>query len=664
MKKSIALLTLSLLLVVSMTVLAGLGEEAIDSGYAGIIDFEDSDITEFNQSPMLDERVESGELPPVEERLPENPVVVEPENEVGEYGGTLRLTSFGEENLGITGHVLTEGPMMFNRDLDNIITIPNYIEDWEFTNEGRTFTMNIREGVRWSDGELLTAQDFVWWWDNVMHNDELVSVIGPEYRPGGEEMLVTAVDDYTIQLDFAIPHYGIVNWLNTYWYRGVDLFIPSHYLEKYHIDFNSEADELAEEEGYDTWVQQFNAHLQGGFTLPKPIGRPRLSAWIVTKETESGRIFERNPYYYKVDTEGNQLPYIDELRTTFTPDGEARRLAVLSGNIDYISSFLGLADYPTLKTNEDEGDYNAWIGDDIWASTVTFVVQQNYQHDEGIAEILSDVNVRRALSLALNREEINELVFMGQGEPRQLAFNPATVPVFKEEWAQSYAEYDPEEAAALLDKAGIVDVDGDGWRERPDGEELIINLLSNGSRSVNVDTSELAVEYWEAVGLNINMRTVDEDAFFTQMWEGETQIAAQFMVGELPPAPQYTPSEITHWGEAHWLLRYNAYTGEIGDIPEEVPAVEPPQEIIDWYTWGQLLSTVTGEEEEEYYELIGDYVAENLPSIGTVGMTGHVGVSARGLGNARQVGDNPSIAATRNAYLEQAYWTDEERREE
>ncbi|MEJ6951174.1 ABC transporter substrate-binding protein [Natronospora cellulosivora (SeqCode)] len=663
MKKSIVLV-LCLMLVVSMTAFAGLGREAIDSGSSGLIHFEDSGITEFNQSPMLDERVESGELPPVEERLPLRPVVVVPENEVGEYGGFLRLSSFDETNLGIVGHVLTETPMMYNRDLDNIITIPNYIEDWEFTNDGKTLTMHIREGVRWSDGELLTSHNFVWWWENVINNSELVGVIAFEYRPGGEPMEVTAVDDYTVQLDFAIPHYGIMNYLNSYWYRGVDLFLPSHYLEQFHIDFNPEADKLAEEEGYDTWVQLINAHIQGGFTHPKVVGRPRLSAWIVTQETTTGRIYERNPYYYKVDTEGNQLPYIDGLRTMFHPDNETRRLSVLAGDVDYISSFLGLADYPTLFAGQESGNYDLWIGDDIWASTVTFVIQQNYQHDEGIAEILSDVRVRRALSLAIDREEINELVFMGQGEPRQLAFNPATVPVFKEEWENSYAEFDPEAAKALLDEAGIVDTTGDGWRNRPDGSELIINLLSNGSRSVNVDTCELTVEYWEAIGLRINMRTVDEGQFFQQMWEGETQIAAQFMVGEVPPAPQWNPAHITHWGYSHWLDHYNPYTGEFNEanVPEGSPAVEPPQEIIDWWTWGQNLFTVTGEEEEMYYELIGDYIAENVPVIGTVGMSGHVGVSARGLGNLRRVGDNPSIAATRNAYLEQAYWIDEARR--
>ncbi|MGM0370157.1 MAG: ABC transporter substrate-binding protein [Bacillota bacterium] len=628
---------------------------------------EDSkDIQDANlkQAAELKEKVDAGELPPLEQRLPKEPMVIEPEDKIGKYGGNIQLTQFGNNSLGIPGHVLSEAPMMFNRDFDNLETIGNFIKEWEFSNEGKHLTLNIREGVKWSDGEPLTADDFMFWFNDVMQNEEITPSVPGWLKPGGEIMEVEAADDYTLEFSFKVPYYGFIDWLNSYWYRGIDSFLPDHYLKKYHIKYNSDAPQLAEEEGFDTWVQLFDSYNSGGFTVPKPVGRPRLSAWIVKDVTSTGRIYERNPYYWKVDSEGNQLPYIDKIKTIITSDAETRKLKVLAGNVDYISSFLSLEDYPTLKSSEDSGGYDAWIGDSIWASRVTLAFQQNYLDDEVMSEILSNKKFRQALSIGIDREEINELVFLGQGEPRQLSYTPGTVSTFKDEWANSYADYNPEKAKEMLDEIGLVDDDGDGWRERPDGDTLLINLTANSSRAISVDTAELARDYWEDLGVKINLKTVEEGTLWQRVWNGKTQISTQFMTGAAPPWDQYNPRANTHFTWGNWLDYYDVFNEEIGDIPEDAEAEKPPEEIIKWFTWGEKLPHVSVEEKEELMNKIGDYVAENLPAIGTVGMTGHVGVSNKGLGNVRKVGDNPSVAATRNAYLEQFYWEDEERRRE
>lgn len=668
MKKLTKVFFLTVLIIsFSLTVSAGLGEEAASNPVSGIVPFAESGISEFNEAPMLKERVEAGELPPVEERLPKEPVVVIPENEIGIYGGSMTFTQFGPEGLGVNGHVLVETPLLKNRDFDNLITIPNFAKDWEYSEDGRTFTLHLREGVRWSDGEELTTADLQFWYEDILLNDSLTTAVPIAFRPGGQIMELEIVDDYTAKFIFAIPNYNFHESMDATWYAGLEFFPPSHYMKQFHPDYNDGAEELAEEEGFDSWIQYFNNRLSWEFFDPKPVGRPVLSAWVPTQVTSTGRIYERNPYYFKVDTEGNQLPYIDEQRTIYTPDAQARLMNVLSGEIDYISSFLAFSDFPTLKSNEDDGNYDAWIGDSLWASRVTFSVQQQPINAEDMWDILGDVRFRQALSLALDRTEIKELVFMGQGQERQLTYHPGTVPeeAYNEEWATAFAEYDPDRARALLDEMGIVDQTGDGWRDKPNGDSLLLQLLANSSRGVAMSTAEMAEGFWNDIGINVNFDSVEEGLFFGEVWEGRTQIATTFMTGSLPPWDQYVPAEDTFSGYGNWFLDYDPYNGS-RTAEENIPegrkeiAVEPPEDIIEWYENGHMMDHVTPENQISLLNYIGNKVSEELPSIGTVGMAGHVGVSKRGLMNVRRVGDNPSIGATRNAYVEQFYWDNPE----
>ena len=640
--------------------MGGEAERVLSLDHVRVIPFTESGITEFNESPMLAEKVEEGVLPPVAERLPANPMVVEVEEEIGNYGGNITFTQFGPEGLGVNGHVLTEPPLLLNRDFDNVETIPNFAKDWEYSDDGRTFTLYLREGVRWSDGEELTTEDLMFWYEDILLNRELTTAIPVDYRPGGEVMEVEAIDDYTAEFRFAYPYFAFHENMNSSWYSGLDFFPPSHYLKEFHIDYNDEADELAQEEGFDNWIQYFTNRNSWEFHDPKPIGRPVLAAWVPVDVTPTGRVYERNPYYFKVDPEGNQLPYIDTQRTVYTPDAETRLMNVLSGEIDYISSFLSFADYPTIVANEDTGNYDAWIGESLWGSRVTLSIQQQPLDDEEMWDILGDVRFRQALSLAIDRTEIKELVFMGQGEERQMTYHPGLIDNFKEEWAQSYAEYDPERAQELLDEMGVVDQNGDGWRQKPNGDDLLVQLLANSSRAVHVSVAEMAESYWQDIGVRINMTSVEEGLYFGEMWEGQTHIGTYFLTGDLPPSDQFLPVEPTHFSYGNWFIDYDPFEGELmvdeitGDRGEI--AIEPPEDFIEWYTWGHMVDHVPPEERQELFEKIGDKVMEQLPTIGTVGRAGHVGVSKRGLRNVRRVGDNPNVGATRNAWLEQAFW--------
>ncbi len=658
----IIILGLISVLLFSGTVLGfeGVANEVLKGDNVRLIPFEESGIKDFKESPMLEERVKNGELPSVKDRLPKNPMVVEPEEEIGLYGGTIHITEFGQDNMGVMGHILAATPLMYNRDMENLVTIPNFLDDWKFSNEGKTLTLHVREGTKWSDGEPLTVEDFIFWYKDAMLNKELMPNTANWIQPGGEVMEVKKIDDYTVELNFAIPYFGFMEWIDGTWYRGQDVFMPAHYLKQFHIEYNEDANELAKEEDYEDWTQLFWAKNSGHFTDAFPLDRPSLAPWILVKEAPTGRIYERNPYYFKVDSQGNQLPYIDRIKSVYTPDGETRKLKILSGDIDYLSAFLSIKDYPMIKQNEEDGGYDAWLGKSIWASKVVLNVQQQYQDDEVIAEILADKKFRQALSLGIDREEINELVFLEQAVPSQFTFTPGLVSNFKEEWARAYADFDPEKSRQMLDEMGLVDSDGDGWRERPDGDVLLVELIANSSRAANISVSELITTYWEDLGIKINLKSFDEGTFFSKMWEGQGHIFA---------APQAGTYDIKieefnyiNWGT--WLTHYDGYTGELKDGGANLPEIakEPSDEIKEVYTWSELLPYSNPEEKEVLVTKLGDYVAENLPAIGTVGRAPHVGVSNKGLGNVRRVGDNPAISALRGAWLEQFFWKDVNRR--
>ena len=640
--------------------MGGEAERILNLDHVRIIPFTESGITDFNESPKLAEKVEEGVLPPVAERLPANPMVVEVEEEIGNYGGNITFTQFGPESLGISGHIMTEPPLLINRDFSNVETIPNFAKDWKYSDDGQTFTLYLREGVRWSDGEELTTEDLMFWYEDILLNEELTAAIPREYRPGGVVMEVEAIDDYTAEFTFDYPYYSFHQKMNSSSYSGLDLFVPSHYLQEFHIDYNDEANELAQDEGFDDWVVYFENRNSWEFSNPVPVGRPVLSAWMPVNVTPTGRVYERNPYYFKVDSEGNQLPYIDTKRTVYTPDAETRLMNILAGEIDYISSFLSFADYPTIVANEDTGNYDAWIGESMWGNEVNLTIQQQPIDDKDMWDVLGDVRFRQALSLAIDREEIKELVFMGQGEIRQNTYNPGLVENFKEEWATSYTEYDPGRAEELLDEMGIVDQNGDGWRQKTNGENLMIQLLTNSSRAMQVSVAEMAESFWEDIGIRVNMNSVEEGLFFGRMWGGEFHVATHNLLGYLPPNYRLMPQQHTYFGYYNWFLDYDPFEEKlmVDEIPEERAdlAIEPPEEYIEWFTKGSLVDHVSPEERKETFEKIGDLIMEKLPIIGTVGMAGHVGISKRGLRNVRKVGDNPSVGATRNAFLEQSFW--------
>ena len=421
-------------------------------------------ITSFGEAPMLAAMVAAGELPPVEERLPEEPLVFNVFEGIGTYGGTLKAASIGTEYTeltpirGLVGTVQTA-----NRGPGHVIDIVPYIhKGWEMSEDQKTVTMSLRRGLKWSDGAPYTADDVMFSFEDFLLIDEFPS--GWRRNGWGPMSHAEKVDDFTVRLHYTDPFPTLPGWYE-FWGGWHPHAYPKHYLSKYHAKYNENADALAKEEGYDSWVQAvWQKRGGGGDFRVADLDTPSLKPWNHEEITTTYVLHVRNPYHFAIDPAGNQLPYIDRLRVETVADAETLNLKVISGELSVAAIGLSTPDFPLFKENEESGDYETLM----WpraAGAESFYAFNLTHQDPVQREVFQDVRFRQAMSLAIDREEINKVLFFGLAVPRQAAMDPENS-FYKEEWATRYAEYDPDTANRLLDEMGL-QRGSDGFRLRP-----------------------------------------------------------------------------------------------------------------------------------------------------------------------------------------------------
>lgn len=606
----------------------------------------------YNESPTLAAQVAAGELPPIEERLPLEPVVIEPTDEIGIYGGTI-----------ISGHAPNDEYLLM-LDRAAVETIPNLAKGWEFNEDGTSMTLYLREGLKWSDGVPFTVDDMIFWYEDVALNQEITPNVPQHLQVGGELIEMVKVDDYTVRFNFARPFYAFIHRLDSSGFEGRlahGWARPAHWFKQFHIDYNPEANELAQERGYDYWYQLFGLYNDYTDITGEEFGRPSFKAWILQDRTPNGNVYVRNPYYFKVDTEGNQLPYIDRLLVTLVEsDAETRLIRMLSGEIDFNSWGTSIGDFPTLKRGESAGNYRVWIGRDLWGSAAVFNINQTYDADPVVAEYLQNRTFRQALSLAIDREEINEVVALGQATPRQATFHPDT-PGYQEEWGNSHAQYDPAMANQLLDSIGLDQRNSAGWRVTPGGQELTLIIPVADAIPFWIPIVELVRDYWRQVGVRTEMRAMDTGALTQLVAANEAQIFVWVMDNAHPVAaisrhagfmsPDFWMGP---WG-VHWATWFQSDGRE---------GIEPPEDVKEIRQLALDLPYVSPEEQVDYLRRIAEFHAENLYMLGTIGMAGKPVLAHVDLGNVREdaIADNADVGGNRNQWMEEFYWKSAEKR--
>ena len=358
-----------------------------------------------------------GSLPPVEDRLPDEPLVVVPYESIGKYGNTINFlsnaTEAGTSDMLSTRHV---NLLRFADDLSTIV--PNVAKDYEWNDDFTTLTFMLRKGHKWSNGEPFVARDVEFWYEDLMMNPNIREKPYPYLLVGGEPMTVDVIDDQTVRFNLPSPFPGLTA---TIAWSYNQFFMPSHFLEQFHPEIDSNADANAQAlgfaDGYDALAAYYG---NSGWTdTPTPLlakpdlvaglpyaAYPSLEAYMTIEDTTEGRVYAANPYFFQVDTAGNQLPYIDYQNERYINENEIRLLKLVNGEVDYKSQSVQLESAPQLLDGAESGGYQVQINPGCGAALFSF----NVTHpDPEKRKVYGDIRFRQAMSIAMNRDEINEV---------------------------------------------------------------------------------------------------------------------------------------------------------------------------------------------------------------------------------------------------------------
>ncbi len=491
------------------------------------------------ETPELAGRVANGELPPVGERIPEIPAVAAMIGDAvpGVHGGQLRLL-FGRAKdirlMVVYGYARLIG---FDRRYN---LVPDILRDVD-VEDGRIFTLHLRPGHRWSDGQPFTAEDFRFYWEDFANNEE-VSAAGPPsiMMAGGEAPVFDVIDEYTVRYSWSRPNPHFLPALAGA--RPLFIYRPAHYLKQFHARYRNEEElaALVEEEGQRNWVALlFNKGRQYRTENPD---MPSLQPWTITTPPPADRfIFKRNPFYHRIDPEGRQLPYIDEVAVTIA-SAKLIPAKAGSGEVDLQARSLSFSDYTFLKQGEKNNDFNVRLWRTAKGAKVALYPNMNTT-DETWRTLFREANFRRALSLGVNRYELNQVIYYGLALEANNTVLPAS-PLYREEYAKKWANFDPDRANALLDGLGLTARDGDGLRLLPDGRPMEIIIETAGEDTEQTDVLQLVHDSWRELGIKIYSKPLQREVLRNRIFTGTTLMSVWSGLENGVPTASMPPSEL------------------------------------------------------------------------------------------------------------------------
>lgn len=610
----------------------------------------------FQEAPVLADRVSAGELPPVDERLPSEPLVLEPREGVGTYGGDLRFAMLGVADWNMLERTMGYEPLVvWNPEWNQIV--PNVAKAFHVNDTATEFNFELREGMKWSDGEPYTADDIVFWYNDVMRHPSLTTSLAPGLRGGGTPPVVTKVDDYTVTFAFENSA-GLFLQYMAYGRGGMEATnFAKHYFEQFHIDYNPEADAQAKELGFTGWADLFQDRASDmlapwRFNAEAPVVLPwMLEQGLQHTSSTQQAIAVRNPYYFKVDPEGNQLPYIDRAVYSVVQDPEVMLLQALNGQIDFQDRNVGIdANKAVLFDGQEAGGYEFYevALSDMNAGIISLNLAIT---DEAKREVFQNKDFRIALSHAINRQEIIDLVYQGVGEPWQAAPRPDT-PVYNERLAKQYTEFDPALANELLDTI-LPDRGPSGMRTYADGAPFTLILEAADAHGLRFpDAAELVARYWQNVGIDAQVRVMDR-ALIDQRRTANVQDAMIWRgfgggVDAITDMRWYVPVN----GNSNFGIPWVNWAQGNAD------AIEPPETVKQHTAMYEAVAAApTLDEQVRLFNELLDVSADQFYVMGISLRGPGFGIVKSNLGNAPETvtggGEMPDPAHSR---LEQLFW--------
>ncbi|MBT5434578.1 MAG: ABC transporter substrate-binding protein [Alphaproteobacteria bacterium] len=566
-----------------------------------------------DEVPSLQALVDDGTLPAMADRIPDEPFVVDNGREIGTYGSDWNMLITRSKDtrlLVVFGYARLVGYTPANLEI-----VPDILESFEVEEE-RIFTLHLREGHRWSDGHPFTAEDFRYWWEDVANHAEL-SPSGPPTAMlvNGEPPVFEVIDETTVRYTWADPNPEFLPTLAsaspTFIYR------PAHFMKQFHADYGDIEDiaRMVEEKSKTSWTALHNA--EDDMYKFDSATLPTLQPWTITNEAPAQRfIGARNPFYYKVDAEGQQLPYIDRVLMNVV-DSKLIPLKTWAGEADLQARGLSFNDYTFLKEGEEHNDFSVHLWQTARGSQLALFPNLNAA-DDVWREVIRDIRFRRAMSLAVNRHEINQVIYYGLGIPGQNTVLPES-PLYEASYREAYAEFDLDEANRLLDDMGLTERNSSGVRLLPDGRPMEIIVETAGENAEETDILELIHDSWLAAGVKLFSKPLQREVLRNRVFAGLTNMSIWFGSENGVPSADMSPWEFApstqqlfqwpRWGQ------YFETGGEAG-VPIDM---DQPARLMELYlTW----RTATSQEERQaiWQEML-EINAQGVYSIGLVAGT-------------------------------------------
>jgi peptide/nickel transport system substrate-binding protein len=585
----------------------------------------------FKEAPMLAELVKSGKLPPLEQRLPQpsDLMVVKPLKEIGKYGGRWRRGFTGPaDNENGNRIVSTDKLLMFDYTGNKIA--PSLISDWKISADGKVTTIGLRKGMKWSDGAPFTADDFIFWYTDIYSDKDIVPTPIPELTINGKPGVMRKVSDTTVAFEFPDPYYLFLDILAGDTLIGggqatgaarasfMGGYAPAHYLKQFLPKYSSldEVDKKAKAAGFDSWKSFLRFRTNWTLNTELPVVGPWKTVSPINTPTWT---LERNPYYWAVDTAGNQLPYLDRIVMNLAENLEVLNLRAIGGEYDLQERHISLNKLPVFLENRQKGNYSVHLDTSQSGCDAALLVNTAYEADPEIAKWLTNRDFRRAISLGIDRDQLNEALWLGIGTPgscapaEEVSINPG------KEYRKKWSVLDLKQANALLDKIGLTKKDGEGYRLRTDGKGRVrIELMSVGGQFIPyTQMGEMIKQQWRKIGIDADVKETERGLAFTKTANAEHHIMFWTVGGSenLYLFPRHVlpvdPAEC-HLGMpfARWYAS-NGAQGKKPTNPEMLRAFD-------------LLRSAAGKKEAERTKIAQDIwkiLVEECWVIGTVGVS-------------------------------------------
>ncbi|NKB75706.1 MAG: ABC transporter substrate-binding protein [Gammaproteobacteria bacterium] len=558
------------------------------------------------------QRLKKPTPPPISNRLPLEPQVVnlvETGKTSGKHGGQLRMLMGRTKDIrmmmvyGYSRLVGYDETLAFKADILKSFDVQ----------EGRIFTFHLRKGHKWSDGAPFTSEDFKYFWEDVLNNDELYPFGVPKaLLVNDEPPIVEFPDDTTVRYSWQKPNPFFLPAIAGP--RPLFLYAPKHYSKQFHISYANEEKlaALVEETGVRNWAGLHHRH-NHPYKNDNP-KLPMLQPWVNTTRPPSERfVFTRNPYYYRVDEAGHQLPYIDEVIIQITSKSLVAAKTG-AGESDLQGRYIRLDNYTFLKGGEQRNDFSVRL----WSNGTgaQLAIYPNLNSNNPIwRKLVRNTNFRRALSISINRREINQVIYFGLA----LESNNTVLPqcsLFKPEYQTAWAHYDIDQANKMLDALGLTDRDDRGIRLMENGEPVEIILQTAGESTEETDILELVGESWKKVGIKLHTKPSQREVFRERVFSGEAMMAMFNGIDNGTPTANMSPESFapTHQNQLQWPKwgQYAESNGGVGEAPD-IPEGQRLMEL--YHQWSE--SSRLDERTEIWHEIL-DINAQQVFSIGLI----------------------------------------------